>query len=161
LHVIRRGWCLLSGFVIAASLSGCAIYDPWQVWRYHAGYNTERALSAQITFYDHLPPPPVRTRLMQWGYNVTPASTPTAFVIPADAPVAPPVMTPAMPPAPATEMQSVTPPDLLDRSRPPELPPAAPTARAPAEIQQLHQSVAPPAPPPRTAAWLFAPSASR
>jgi len=152
--VLCRDWLLLTWLAIAASLPGCAIYDPWQVWRYHLDYNTERACAAHITFYDHLPPAPVRTRLMQWGYNVGPAVPSGAFIIPANTPVCPVPTTPAVPPAPAAEAPAGSPPDLLDRSSPPELPQMSPTAREPSEIQPLNRAVAAPSVAQRTA-WLF------
>ena len=54
--------------------SGCAIYTPFEVVRFWADYNTERACNAQVETFDHLPPKTARVRLMRWGYNVGPTN---------------------------------------------------------------------------------------
>ncbi len=100
-------------------LSGCAIYDPHQVWRFQANYNTERALSVQWTGYDHLPPKTIRMRLLKWGYNVGPSPTRMGFMIPDEAVVEPRV-------EPPTGVLPGREPDLLEESRPPALPPVVP-----------------------------------
>jgi len=127
-YVLRRYVLAMIGLGLTSSLSGCVVFDPWQVWRCSVNYNTQRACSAQITVYDHLPPKPARTRLMQWGYNVAPVmSPPTTFAIPANVPIDPFAIPPAPGMDPTPPLQS---PDMLDRARPPELPPAATPADA-------------------------------
>jgi hypothetical protein len=120
---IRVRGLVWSGLAFAGALPGCAIYDPWQVWRYHVDYNTERQCAAQIVFYDHLPPKLVRVRLMQWGYNVGPGAPAAPMMLPADAgpALAPP---PAAPnPASPSTIPPAPPADLLERSRPPAFTP--------------------------------------
>lgn len=113
LSIRHRRVLLLWGALLL--LPGCAIYDPYQVWRFHADFNTERGLSAQWMAYDHLPPKRVRMRLMKWGYNVGPSPVRMPFAIPDDSPVQP-----LMPPSPG----AIPGPggDLLEEARPPALP---------------------------------------
>jgi hypothetical protein len=163
-NVLGRRYALgLWGLVVASGLSGCAVYDPFQVWRFTADYNTQRCYSAQATYYDHLPPKNVRVRMVQWGYNVGPNGPAIAFPIPSDAQTTP-VLPPPAPPAPA--MIPVAPPaddDLLDRSQPPEFPTAplpdrssapGPTAEGETGIERSAYTTAP-ARRITSRAWLF------
>ncbi len=77
--------------VLTLILPGCAVYDPYRVWRFSFDYNTERALSAQMGVYDHLPPKPVKFRLIRWAYNVGPSPDRTPQMIPANSPTKPTV----------------------------------------------------------------------
>jgi len=127
----------LSCFVITLCMfltsSGCAIYTPFQVFRFTADYNTERRCSLQAEVFEHLPPRPVRVRMNRWAYNVGPQPMTAEIPIPSDAPVAPPPA-PAIGPGPAL-VPSVTPEqmpgddDLLDDARPPAFPPSPPQPR--------------------------------
>ena len=42
--------------VLLLQFSGCVIYTPFEVVRFWADYNTERACNAQVECFDHLPP---------------------------------------------------------------------------------------------------------
>jgi hypothetical protein len=99
---MHRGWLRTVLLVLSASASGCAIYDPWQVWRYHVDYNSERQWSAQISFSDHLPPPPVRVKMIRWGYNVGLPIQHSSTWPPSTLQYAPPPVQP-LPPAPVPE----------------------------------------------------------
>ena len=61
--------------VLLLQFSGCVIYTPFEVVRFWADYNTERACNAQVECFDHLPPKTPRVRLMRWGYNIGPTNT--------------------------------------------------------------------------------------
>lgn len=169
---------------VMASLSGCAVFTPYQIFRFTADYNTERRMSFQAEVFDHLPPYPVRVRMNKWAYNVGPQPTSATIPIPAEAPVAPapvPVQRPG-----AVMVPSVTPEptsgesDLLDQSQPPPFPPTptaprtdlrseqppgrmGPSARANAPVRGASYTVpavpSPTAParntPSPTGAWLF------
>lgn len=54
-------------------ISGCAIYSPFDMKRYGFDWNSERHLNAQVEMFDHLPPKPLRVKLMRWGYNIGPS----------------------------------------------------------------------------------------
>jgi hypothetical protein len=164
LTVIRGNFLVALAFV-ASGLSGCAVFDPYQVWRYHADYNSERAFSAQMVFYDHLPPKPVRTRLVQWGYNVPPIGPPAYVTLPTEGSTAPGPHLPAAPVPPLPAMIPLAPPtDLLEQSRPPEF--TTPAERVPvptgptAESSSIQRSSYVPPATHRSAsvssrAWLF------
>ena len=110
-----RRWLLLAA--VCGSLSGCAVYDPYRVWRYGIDFNTERQLSAQWEVNEHLPPKHVAVQLMKWGYNVGPSPMRAPAEIPPNSPVAPVVPVP----------EGVLPgnePDELDQAQPPVLPPS-------------------------------------
>lgn len=166
----------------AASLflfSGCAIYTPYQVFRFTADYNTERRPSFQTEVFEHLPPRPVRVRLNRWAYNVGPQATTAEIPIPEDAPIAPPPMPmgvpgPALVPSVIPESPETMPEDgdLLDESQPPAFPPSpridlrseqpsgrvGPSARANSPVRGASYSVPQPSakvPPSPTGAWLF------
>lgn len=95
--------------------SGCAIYDPYRVWRFGADYNTERQLSMQWSVQEHLPPKHVAVRLMKWRYN--PGTTPHAasYAIPANSPVNPitPAPTGVLPGNVDDELEQAAPPSIL------------------------------------------------
>jgi len=140
-------------------LPGCAIYDPYQVWRFHADFNTERSFSAQWLAYDHLPPKRVRMRLMKWGYNVGPSPARMPFAIPHDSPISP--LTPA--PAGVVPGNGIE-TDLLEEARPPALPfEAAPEPPRPLGLPQAPATTVPEGPTaqrpsPRAAtpaSWIF------
>lgn len=157
---------------------GCALYSPYQVFRFTADYNTERRLSLQGEVFEHLPPHPVRVRLNTWAYNVGPQQSSLNMSIPANSPISPtePPPRPALPsepplPHPSEPFDS----DLLDESLPPEFSPASPgprtdlrseerggrmgpSARANGSIRGASYEVPSPqrTPPPRpTGTWLF------
>lgn len=181
-HWIRSG-CWTIGCVAGVLLfSGCAIYTPYQVFRFTADYNTDRRPSLQAEVYEHVPPRPVRVRLNRWAYNVGPQPTTAEIPIPGDAPVSPPPVL-GIVPGPAL-VPSVTPGntipedgDLLDESQPPPFPPPppqpridlrseqpgkqfGPSARANSPIRGVSYSVPQPsvkAAPSPTGAWLFGP----
>lgn len=102
------------GFVMLC-LSGCAVYNPTHVWRYHADFNTERQLSGQWVDYSHQPPKTVRMRLTKWSYNVGPSPHKTEMMIPAESPVLP------VTPAPVGVEPSYR-PDELEEAEPPLFP---------------------------------------
>jgi len=96
-------------------LSGCAVYNPTHVWRYHADFNTERQISGQWVDYSHQPPKHVRMRLAKWSYNVGPSPQSSEMVIPSESPIQPLI------PAPIGVEPSYR-PDLLEDAEPPVFP---------------------------------------
>lgn len=174
----RAATCLLIvGSVL--TLPGCAVYTPYQVFRFTGDYNTERRISVQGEVFEHLPSRPVRVRLNQWAYNVGPQTSTSSMPIPANAPVAPaPAIPPTLPPAPdpTLDLDSGPPdPDLLDESQPPAIPQppyprtdmrteqpgggrTGPSARADGSIRGASYAAPSPLPKPVPApdgAWLF------
>lgn len=165
-------WCrwLVWGLLLCG-LPGCAVYDPYRVWRFGADYNTERQLSAQVGEYDHLPPRPVPVRLMKWGYNVGPSpQRGSSYAIPAHSPTAPtqpppigvepggkyedydlPPM-PIWPSRPPVPWQPPLPPQPSLLPSQPLLEPFGPTATAPRPEQRTSARAPVSATP---AAWLF------
>lgn len=146
--------CLsLMTLLLLAICPGCAMYSPTQIWRYNFDYNTERALSAQWTGYDHLPPKPVRMRITKWAYNVGPSPIRGDYEIPAESPVAPVVAPPVGVLPGATQ-------DLLDQARPPTLLPTPPLPPQPSGLpsQPMVEPYGPTAAQPSRvthASWVF------
>ncbi len=122
--------------VLMFFLQGCALYSPYQVFRFTGDYNTERRPSLQAEVFEHLPSHPVRVRLNQWAYNVGPQISTSSIPIPANSPVAPaPMATPGPPQYPGPNGPALNPggeppdADLLDEARPPDLLPRPPLPR--------------------------------
>lgn len=120
--------------VFTAFLQGCAIYTPYQVFRFTGDYNTERRPSLQGEVFEHLPSHPVRVRLNNWAYNVGPQASTSSIPIPANSPIIPsPVVPPnyqqdSVPNGPALKPgDNET--DLLDEAQPPEFFPTGPLPR--------------------------------
>ncbi len=115
---LRATLFLTIGFV-AMLLSGCAIYTPYQVFRFTADYNTERRASFQAEVFEHVPSRTVRVRMNRWAYNVGPQPTTASIPIPSTARVTPvPIITspPASTPPAAAPGDGR---DLLEESQPP------------------------------------------
>lgn len=128
---------LLAMFCISAlTLPGCALYSPYQVFRFTADYNTERRPSLQAEVFEHLPSHPVRVRLNQWAYNVGPQTSTSSIPIPANSPIAPDPTLPANPPEPGIPGNEALEPDLLDESQPPAFLPAPPLPRTDLRSEQ-------------------------
>lgn len=143
------GWLVASSFCV----SGCAIYDPWQVWHFRFDYNTERQWSAQFAVSDHLPPKPLRVKRIRWRYNSGTPELAGAVCLPPETELTPATST--LPEAPLPG--SVTP-----EPRSPAASPNYPAALMPLNYApaQAPRTASPPAQPPAPpGAWLFSRSA--
>jgi len=159
-----RRWLCWAALACLGS-SGCAVYDPYRVWRFGFDFNTERQLAGYVATYEHLPPRPVRMRLTKWAYNVGPSQTTAGLYIPADATTQPAVPPPdGVPPGSGDDLlEQAQPPTILPDLPPVPSPSAAPqfapdrqpgpTAARPGRVRSASYTTTPADP---SAAWLFA-----
>lgn len=141
----------LAGCLVASSvcISGCAIYDPWQVWHFRLDYNTERQWSAQFAVSDHLPPKPLRVKRIRWRYNSGTPELAGAVCLPPET-----EQTPDKPTLPEAPLPGSAIPDPRSPAASPNYPatlmPLNHTAVLPSSGASAYAQ--PPAPP---GAWLF------
>lgn len=111
-QVSGHSFTWLVGWLVASSLcvSGCAIYDPWQIWHFRLDYNTERQWSAQFAVSDHLPPKPLRVKRIRWRYNSGTPELAGAVCLPPETVLPPDTSTLPEPPLPGSGMPELRPP---------------------------------------------------
>lgn len=140
--------------ICAFAMSGCAVYDPTHVWRYHADFNTERQLSAQWVDYTHQPPKHVRMRMTKWAYNVGPSPMKSEITIPTESPTLP------ITPLPVGVEPSYR-PDMLEEAEPPAFPtfeslkPPKANGSQPSYLEPYGPSAAAPSSQVTPSSWVF------
>lgn len=117
-----RGRAVLAAIGLTCSLTGCAVYTPYEVCRWGFDYNSHRACNLHAEVYDLLPPKVSQVKLLKARYNVGPEGQPLVpptgwtgslnqnapgWMVP---PPATGVSGPALPPAPLNPMDSTIPP---------------------------------------------------